>query len=99
MNKLDVTQSAAIVRSLCEGNSVRATARLTGTSKGAVLRLLVEVGEFCESYQYHALTKLNTARVEADEIWGFVGAKEARKVEGKGDFWTYIAVDSDSKLV
>jgi IS1 family transposase len=99
MNKLDVTQRAAIVRSLCEGNSVRATSRLTGTSKGAVLRLLVEVGEFCEAYQFHALVKLPCKRIEADEIWGFVGAKEARKVEGKGDLWTYIAVDSDSKLV
>jgi hypothetical protein len=43
--------------------------------------------------------KLTTTRLEADEIWGFVGAQEARNVEGKGDFWTFIAVDSDSKLV
>jgi IS1 family transposase len=100
MNKLNIADRAAIVRSLCEGNSVRATARMTGTSKGAVLRLLVEVGEFAQFYQHHVLSNLTrTERVEMDEIWGFVGAKQARKIEGKGDMWTYIALDSDSKLV
>lgn len=53
---------------MVEGNSVRSITRMTGVSKGAVLRLLVEVGEFCEVYQDHLLRNLACRRVEADEV-------------------------------
>lgn len=100
MNKLTDARRAAIVRALCEGNSVRATARLTGTAKATVLKLLVELGEFCSIYQDHALQNLRTARVEADEIWSFVGAKAKNATKaGQGDIWTYTALDAESKLM
>jgi IS1 family transposase len=100
MNKLNTASRAAIIRALVEGNSVRATARLTGTAKATVLKLLVEIGEFCSIYQDHTLRNLRCERVEADEIWSFVGAKakNARK-EGQGDLWTYTAICADSKLM
>ena len=47
MNKLDNTRRAAIVRALVDGASLRATARMCGADKDTVMRLLVEVGEFC----------------------------------------------------
>lgn len=100
MNKLTDARRAAIVRALCEGNSVRATARLTDTAKATVLKLLVELGEFCSIYQDVTLRNLNSKRVEADEIWSFVGAKAANaKKEGHGDIWTFTAMDADSKLM
>ena len=100
MNKLSAAKRAAIIRSLAEGVSIRATARLTGTAKGSVLRLLVEFGEFCSIYQHHAVTDLKTTRVEADELWAFVGAKAKNATkEGHGDIWTYAALDADSKLM
>ena len=100
MNVLTTAKRAAVVRSLCEGNSIRATARLTGTAKGTVLKLLVEVGEFCSIYQDHALRNLKTKRVEADELWAFVGAKQKNATkEGQGDIWTYTALDAESKLM
>jgi hypothetical protein len=75
MNVASPATRAAIVRALCEGNSIRATARLTATSKATVLKLLVELGEFCSIYQDHVLTNLPSKRLEIDEIWAFVGAK------------------------
>ena len=78
MNRLSLSRRAAIIRALVEGNSIRATARLTGTAKATVLKLLVELGEFCSVYQDHVLRNLPTKRVEADEIWAFVGAKQKR---------------------
>jgi len=100
MNKLSTERQAAILRALCEGNSIRATCRLTGAAKATVLKLLVEVGEFCSGYQDYRLRNLPTARVEADEIWAFVGAKQRRAVRaGDGDVWTFTALDSDSKLM
>ncbi|NOT08299.1 MAG: IS1 family transposase [Gemmatimonadales bacterium] len=80
--------------------SVRATCRLTGASKGAVLRFLHEAGSFVQVYQHHVLRNLSTVRVEADEIWSFVGAKQRNaRHEGQGDCWTFCALDADSKLV
>ena len=100
MNQLTTERCAAIVRALCEGNSVRATARLTGAAKATVLKLLVGVGEFCSIYQDHALRRLPTTRVEADEIWAFVGAKQRNATQpGQGDIWTFTAVDADTKLM
>jgi IS1 family transposase len=57
-------------------------------------------GEFASAYQDIAHRSLQTARVEADEIWAFVGAKQRRAVRpGDGDIWTFTAVDADSKLM
>lgn len=100
MNVLSAETRAAIVHALSNGNSIRATARLTGTAKATVLRLLVELGEFCSIYQDQALRNLKCQRVEADEIWSFVGAKQRNATkEGQGDLWTYTALCADSKLM
>lgn len=87
-NKLSLARRAAILRVLVEGNSVRSTARITGAAKATVLKLLVEVGEFCSIYQDHSLRNLTTKRIEADEIWAFVGAKVDRPMT-KGVNVTY----------
>ena len=100
MNRLPVPTRAAIIKGLVEGNSVRAIARLTGTGKGTVLRLLAEVGEFCGVFQHYRFRKLAVQRVEADEVWGFCGAKAKNASKpGQGDLWTYTAICSDSKLL
>jgi IS1 family transposase len=100
MNKLSNDRRAAIITALCEGNSIRATARMTGANKETVMKLMVEAGEFASAYQDIAHRKLTTARVEADEIWAFVGAKQRRAVRpGDGDIWTFTALDADTKLM
>lgn len=68
MYRLSPDTRALILRCLTDGMSIRAASRLTGASKGAVLRLLAEVGEFAAFYQDQVLRNLPTKRVEADEI-------------------------------
>jgi IS1 family transposase len=100
MNKLSVERRAAIISALCEGNGIRTTARLTGSNKETVMKLLAEAGEFASAYQDIAHRSLRTTRVEADEIWAFVGAKQRRAVRpGDGDIWTFTAIDADTKLM
>jgi len=99
MNKTPNAIRSLTLKCLTEGMSARATARLTGTSRGAVLRLLVEVGEFVELYSDHKLRNLKTTRIEADEQWSYVGAKQKNAKPGQGDLWTFCALDADSKLV
>jgi IS1 family transposase len=102
MNQLSVDRRAQVIRCLVEGNSIRATSRLTGASRTTVLSLLVEVGELCRTYQRHVLTKLQTKNVQCDEIWSFCGAKQKQVdagAKGHGDVWTWTAMDADSKLM
>ena len=100
MNKLSQARRSQILRCLTEGASIRSTARITGTAKGTVLKLLVEAGEFCSIYQDHILRDLPCERIEADEIWAFVGAKQRNTTRpGAGDIWTFTALDPDSKLM
>jgi IS1 family transposase len=100
MNKLSLPRRAAIIRALVEGNSIRATGLLTGAAKATVLKLLVEVGEFCSLYQDHVLRNLECRQIQADEIWAFVSPKQKNVTcGGQGDIWTYTALDADSKLM
>lgn len=100
MNKLPLSKQAEILRGLTEGLPIRAVSRMTGVSKTTILKLLVDVGEMAAHYQNFKLRNLTTKRVEADEIWAFVGTKQKNaKVQGQGDCWTFTAIDSDSKLM
>src|SRR5437879_2217000 len=100
MNMLSQAKQAAILKALTEGSSIRSTARMVGVSKTTVLRLLVEVGELCAIYQDHKLRDLPCRRIEADEIWAFVGAKQRNaKRQGDGDIWTFTALDAETKLM
>jgi IS1 family transposase len=104
MNGLDSTKRAQIIRCLVEGNSIRATVRLTGAAKNTVTKLLVEIGEKAQAFHDKHVRHVSARRVQCDEIWSFVGAKaknvpEEKKDSGMGDVWTWVAVDADSKLV
>jgi IS1 family transposase len=104
MNSLDVARRASIVRLLVEGMSVRAIVRTTGAAKGTVLKLLVELGEACFAYHHEHVRGVKTKRVQCDEIWSFVGAKDKNVLPdeqgtGIGSIWTWTALDADSKLI
>lgn len=98
VNKLPQAKQAAILKALTDGASIRATARMVGVRKTTVLRLLVDVGQLCAIYQDEKLRNLPCRRVEADEIWAFVGAKQRNaKRQGDGDIWTFTALDADTQ--
>ena len=104
MNCLSTEQRARVLACLVDGASVRATSRMTGVAKGTILDLLRIVGAHCKNYHDRFVTNVPAKRVQADEIWSFVGAKDRNiprdeKGKGKGDAWTFVAIDADSKLV
>ena len=78
MNKLSPDRQAAIVRCLCEGNSVRATSRMTGAAKGTILTLLRNVGAHCKNHHDRMVRNVPAKRVQLDELWAFVGKKMKR---------------------
>ncbi len=103
MNKLPIEKKAQILHLLVEGNSINSTSRLTDVSKTTILKLLVDTGKACEAFHNETVKGVKAARVQADEIWSFVYAKEKNVPEGMedkaGDVWTWTALDADSKLI
>ncbi len=105
MNLLDNKKRAQILHLLVEGNSLRATARIADVSRNTVDKLLCDAGEACLDYQDKVLRNLPCKRVQVDEIWSFIYAKD-KNVEaavaapnGAGDVWTWVAIDADTKLI
>ena len=47
MYKLSMNKRVAVITALVEGCSVRSASRVTGVAKGAILRLVAEVGVAC----------------------------------------------------
>ena len=103
MNKKPRHERAKILQLLVEGNSLRATSRIAGCSINTVTKLLVEAGKACAWYQDTMLRNLPCQRVQVDEIWSFVYAKEKNvpdAMKGQaGDVWTWTAICADTKLV
>jgi IS1 family transposase len=105
MNKLSTERRSQVVSCLVEGNSIRATVRMTGAAKNTVAKLLVDLGAACAEFQDGAMQDLGCKRVQCDEIWSFCYAKaknvpdEHQDEHGYGDVWTWVAIDADTKLV
>jgi IS1 family transposase len=105
MNKLPSHKRAQILHLLVEGNSMRATARIADVAFNTVDKLFIEAGQACAAYQDKTLRNLPCKRLQLDEIWSFVYAKQKNVLTAKsapedaGDVWTWVAIDADSKLV
>lgn len=105
MNILSLEEKTKVISALVEGNSIRATCRMTGVAKGTVTCLLSAVGKVCADYQDKAFRNLPCKHIQCDEIWSFCYAKEKNVPEdlkgkfGFGDVWTWTAIDADTKLV
>ena len=105
MNRLSIERRAKIIGCLVEGNSLRATARITDSAKNTVIKFLADIGQACADYQDKTLRNLKCKRLQCDELWSFCYAKEKNVPEDKkgqfgyGDVWTWAAICADSKLV
>jgi IS1 family transposase len=103
MNQLSTSEKVQVIKCLCEGMSIRGTVRITGVAKNTVTNLLIEMGCACADYHHRNVRNLKVRRLQADEIWSFVGAKNKnaspeQKADGWGDVWTWTAIDADTKL-
>src|SRR6266542_2884047 len=105
MNQLDTATRVRIVACLVEGNSIRATCRMTGVAKGTVLKLLADLGRACADYMDRTLVNLPCKKIQCDEVWSFCYAKDKNvpsRMNGQpgiGSIWTRTAIDAETKLI
>lgn len=105
-NTLKLSKKMMILRLLCEGNSIRSTERLTGVHRDSIGRMILALGECARNFLDERLRGLTLRHVECDEIWTFVGKKQARltteqkELSGTiGDVYLFTAIDQDTKLL
>ena len=78
---------------------------MTDVAKNTIQSLVLNLGAACSTYADEHLRNLPCKRVQCDEIWSFVYAKDKNVPDAKvgqfgyGDVWTWVALDADTKLV
>ena len=103
MNKLPLKTRSLILNMLCEGQSMRATARLADVSFNTVAKLLIDAGKVCADLHDELVQDVTASRIQCDEVWSFTlrqakNVAKAKAAPGEaGDTWTWTALDSDSK--
>lgn len=101
---LKTEKKIAAIAALCEGASIRAVERMTGIHRDTIMRLGVSVGSACGVYLNTAMRNLELGHIEADELWAFIGKKQAHVNKSDnpdlvGDMYTFVALDKETKLV
>jgi IS1 family transposase len=104
MNTLSQDERIGAVAALVEGNSIRATSRMTNVARNTVTKLLVDLGKACMKFHDSHVRNVRVRRLQCDEIWSYIGAKAKnvsveKKEIGWGDVWTWVGIDADTKLV
>lgn len=102
-NILPIEKQTMAIGALCEGSSIRSVERMTGIHRDTIMRLGVRVGNACKTLMDESMRELPCAKIEVDEIWGFVGKKEKNLMPDDsaslGNVWTFVAIDPESKAV
>jgi len=101
-NNLTTEKKTLAISMLAEDSSIRAIERITGVHRDTIMRLGVRVGQACANIHDEKMRGLSCRNVEVDEIWGYVNKKDksvTASESGVGSVWTFIALDSDSKLI
>lgn len=100
---IELSKAVQVVSMLTEGMSVRAISRLTGVHKTTILSLLLTVGEKCRCVFETHVRNLRPRFIQADELFCFVHTKQGHLRVGDprewGDAYTWLALDSETKLI
>ncbi|MGD8306639.1 MAG: helix-turn-helix domain-containing protein [Ignavibacteria bacterium] len=105
MNHLPIEKKIQVLNALVEGNSLRSITRMLGVHKTTILRILKEAGELASEVLDREIVNLKCKFVQCDEIWCYVYKKQKncsdleKRIGEYGDQYTFVAMDSDSKLI
>ncbi|MDP6558241.1 MAG: IS1 family transposase [Pirellulaceae bacterium] len=101
--RIDLDKAAMVLSMLLEGMSIRACERITKMKRDTICDLIVQVGEGCDKFLASRVRDVESKFIELDELWGFVTKKSKNVKPGDdpeaGDSWTWLAIDSDSKMI
>lgn len=103
VNVLPREKRIAVLAALVEGNSERAVERMCDVNRETVGRLALAFGAGAQRLHDRLARDLSCSQIIADELWGYVYAKEARvrpdHPAGAGEAYTFSALDKTSRFV
>ena len=105
MNVLKNDKQLAILKALVEGNSIRSVERMTGVHRDTIMRLMQRTAANCQHLLHTNMRMLRPKSLQLDEIWGYVYKKDEhmtrveRREGERGDQYTFVALDPETKLV
>lgn len=92
-----------VLAALLEGNSARAVARMTGVHRDTIMRLGLAWGEGAQRLHNRMARGLSCALIQMDEMWSYVGKKQARVTAEDspevGEAYVFVGLDSTSRFV
>ena len=98
-----VEQAEKVLFMMLEGMSVCAISRITGLHKGTILSLMVTASGNAQRVFDSLVRNVRPKFVQLDELWCMVGCHgknvKLESPSGWGDQWTWLALDSDSKMI
>jgi IS1 family transposase len=100
--RTDHAKAVQVIEMLSETMGIRATARLTHLSQGAVLRIFESAGEHCARFLDAKIRNVNVPVVQADEVFSYVQCQpyfEIKDDPNRGDFWAFLAIAKHEKLI
>ena len=103
-SRLPLEKAVLCLNLVLEGMSIRATSRITGVHKNTIGDLILTAGANCERLHNRMVKNVPVVDIQADEIWSYVGAKQRTcNMRGfgpeLGDSWTWIGIESNTKMV
>ncbi|MGO9243315.1 MAG: hypothetical protein ACLPT4_00230 [Verrucomicrobiia bacterium] len=103
-NTLPMEKKVTAISALAEDMSIRSVERMTGIHRDTIMRLGIRVGQGCTALMDTMMRDLTCERLQLDEIWQYVGKHQNRLSKDddesqRGDFYTFVALDADTKLV
>ncbi len=105
MNILSRDKQLSVIAALCDGLGIRAAARITGVNRGTVAALALKIGRGCAALHDGKMVGVRTSRIECDELWSFIGRKQAQVKrtdpdrDVAGDAYTYVALSSSTRAI
>lgn len=105
MYLLKLETQIQILQLLVEGNSISSISRFLGVHRDTCTRLLVRFAKACQRFHDAELRDLQLRHIEIDELETYVRkkqmtvAKTGEPIDGVGEYWVFIALDQDTRLV
>jgi len=105
VNILPIEKQVQIINSLCEGCSVRSTARLVGVEHKTVLRVMLRAGERCQRLLDEKMRNISARFMQVDEIHSYVQVRQKNldpmrhDERTQGEQYVFIAMDAETKLI
>ncbi len=86
--------------------SIRATERTTSIHRNTICKLIVYVGDACQTFLDERMRGLKLTHLQFDEQWTYVARKQARipvderqECHDQGDIFLWTCVDQQTKLM